>query len=188
MPTVSDGAFDNPRLEIIVADGCRFVKETDRKWDLIIIDSTDPHGPGEVLYTQEFYADCKNCLIDGGVVVTQNGVPFVQPDELRDSFDRLSTLFADVSFYMAAIPSYVGGSLAFGWATDDRALRNIDLGILAERYLTSEIETNYYSPEVHKASFALPFYVQKILTAEKQAFSIRQRSLRARLVMFLYIC
>lgn len=167
MPTVSDGAFENSRLEIIVADGCRFVKDTERKWDLIIIDSTDPHGPGEVLYTQEFYSDCKSCLSDGGVIVTQNGVPFVQPDELRDSFDRLSTLFADVSFYMAAIPSYVGGSLAFGWATDDAALRNVDLGLLAERYLTAQIETNYYSPEVHKAAFSLPFYVQKILTADK---------------------
>ncbi len=167
MPSVSGGAFNNPRLEIVVADGCKFVKETDLKWDVIIIDSTDPHGPGEVLYSQEFYADCKSCLNDGGIIVTQNGVPFVQPEELRNSYDRLGALFADVSFYMAAIPSYVGGALAFGWATDNKQLRTLELGYLADRFLDSAIKTDYYSPEIHQASFALPYYVQKILTEEK---------------------
>nr|WP_199899750.1 hypothetical protein [Sneathiella glossodoripedis] len=98
--------------------------------------------------------------------MTQNGVPFVQPEELRNSFDRLGSLFTDVSFYMAAIPSYVGGSLAFGWATDNKSLRSQDLGLLAERYLSSGISTDYYNPEVHKAAFALPYFVQKILTEE----------------------
>ncbi len=167
MPSVSGGAFNNPRLEIVVADGCKYVKETDLKWDVIIIDSTDPHGPGEVLYSQEFYVDCKSCLNDGGIIVTQNGVPFVQPEELRNSYDRLGALFADVSFYMAAIPSYVGGALAFGWATDNKQLRTLELGSLADRFLDSAIKTDYYSPEIHQASFALPYYVQKILTEEK---------------------
>ncbi|OUR77545.1 spermidine synthase [Alphaproteobacteria bacterium 46_93_T64] len=167
MPSVSDGAFDNPRLEVVVADGCQFVKDTADKWDVIIIDSTDPHGPGEVLYTEEFYGDCKTCLTDGGIIVTQNGVPFVQPDELRTSYDRLNDLFVDVSFFMATVPSYVGGPLAFGWATDNVALRKVSTGILAERYLDAKIETDYYSPEIHQASFVLPFYVQKILTAEE---------------------
>jgi len=167
MPTVSDGAFENARLELVIADGCQFVKETARQWDVIIIDSTDPHGPGEVLYTQEFYADCKNCLADGGIIVTQNGIPFVQADELRNSYDRLGTLFADVNFYMATVPSYVGGSLAFGWATDNPNLRKLDMGLLADRYLDADIDTNYYSPEIHQAAFVLPYYVQKILTAEK---------------------
>nr|WP_199899749.1 hypothetical protein [Sneathiella glossodoripedis] len=66
MPTVSGGAFEDPRLEIVVADGCSFVKATGKKWDVIIIDSTDPYGPGEVLYSQEFYTDCKSCLNEGG--------------------------------------------------------------------------------------------------------------------------
>ncbi len=167
LPSISGGAFDNPHLEIIVADGCQFVKETPQKWDIIIIDSTDPQGPGEVLYTQEFYGDCKSCLKDGGIITTQNGVPFVQADELRNSYDRLGTLFADVSFYMATIPSYVGGPLAFGWATDNVDLRKLSEEVLAGRFLDAEIATDYYTPDVHKAAFVLPLYVKKILTAGK---------------------
>ncbi|MBE7638436.1 polyamine aminopropyltransferase [Sneathiella sp. P13V-1] len=167
MPSVSGGAFEDPRMNLVVADGCKFVKETDEKWDVIVVDSTDPHGPGEVLFTQEFYTDCKSCLSDGGIIVTQNGVPFVQSDELRNSYDRFGTIFEDVSFYMATIPSYVGGPLAFGWATDNPRLRKLDLGVLADRYLAAEIKTDYYTPEIHQASFVLPLYVQKVLTEEK---------------------
>ncbi|MFT6557233.1 polyamine aminopropyltransferase [Sneathiella sp.] len=164
LPSISNGAFDDPRLDLVVADGCQFVKETDQKWDVIIIDSTDPHGPGEVLYTQEFYTDCMSCLTAGGVIVTQNGVPFVQAEELRNSYDRLGLLFQDVSFFMATIPSYVGGPLAFGWATDNKELRNLSEATLADRFLDADIETGYYTPDVHKASFVLPIYVKKILT------------------------
>ncbi|GLQ06820.1 polyamine aminopropyltransferase [Sneathiella chinensis] len=165
-PTVHGGAFDDPRMTIVVADGCMFVKETDETWDVIIIDSTDPEGPGEVLYTQEFYTDCKSCLTEGGIITTQNGVPFVQADELKNSYDRLGTLFTDVSFFMAGIPSYVGGPLAFGWATNNPALRTIAVETLAERFEAAGITTEYYTPEIHKAAFVLPVYVQKILTGE----------------------
>ncbi|MCF8466020.1 MAG: polyamine aminopropyltransferase [Sneathiella sp.] len=166
MPTVSGGAFDDPRLELVIADGCKFVKETELRWDVIIIDSTDPHGPGEVLYTAEFYGDCKSCLTAGGIIITQNGVPFVQESELRTSYDRLGGLFADVTFYLAAIPSYVGGVMAYGWATDDANHRKVALSKLAERYLESGIATDYYTPEVHQAAFALPLHIQKMLTKE----------------------
>lgn len=166
MPSVSGGAFDDPRLNLIIADGCKFVQETDEKWDVIIIDSTDPHGPGEVLYTQEFYADCKGCLSSGGIIITQNGVPFVQESELRTSYDRLSNLFKDVSFYLAAIPSYVGGVMAYGWATDEVDPRKVSLSRLVERYVEAGIATDYYTPEVHLAAFALPLHIQKMLTRE----------------------
>ncbi|MEX0583745.1 MAG: polyamine aminopropyltransferase [Sneathiella sp.] len=167
MPTVSGGAFDDPRLELVIADGCKFVKETDAQWDVIIVDSTDPHGPGEVLYTEEFYRDCKSCLNDGGIIITQNGVPFVQESELRESYDRLGGLFTDVTFYLAAIPSYVGGVMAYGWATDDTDHRKTSLAKLAQRFIEAEIETDYYTPEVHQAAFALPLHIQKMLTRER---------------------
>ncbi|WP_339633744.1 polyamine aminopropyltransferase [uncultured Sneathiella sp.] len=166
MPSVSGGAFDDPRLELVIADGCKFVEETDARWDVIIIDSTDPHGPGEVLYTEEFYRDCKTCLSEGGIIITQNGVPFVQESELRESYDRLGGLFKDVTFYLAAIPSYVGGVMAYGWATDEADHRKTGLAKLAQRYIEAELETEYYTPEIHQAAFALPLHIQKMLTRE----------------------
>ncbi len=166
MPSVSGGAFDDPRLELVIADGCKYVKGAKQRWDVIIIDSTDPHGPGEVLYSEEFYRDCKSCLTAGGIIITQNGVPYVQESELRTSYDRLGGLFRDVSFYLAAIPSYVGGVMAYGWATDDTDHRKVSLSKLAERYMESGITTDYYTPEVHLAAFALPLHIQKMLTRE----------------------
>ncbi|MEH6527357.1 MAG: polyamine aminopropyltransferase [Sneathiella sp.] len=166
MPSISGGAFQDPRLNVVIADGCQFVKNTDKKWDVIVVDSTDPHGPGEVLYTEEFYSDCKSCLSEGGIIVTQNGVPFVQEPELRSSYDRLNSLFSDVSFYLTAIPSYVGGAMAFGWATDDIALRKSALLGLTNRYVEAGIETDYYTPEVHQAAFSLPLHIQRMLTKD----------------------
>jgi spermidine synthase len=163
LPNHSAGAFDNPRLDLIIADGAQFVKETERQFDVIIVDSTDPIGPGAVLFTAEFYADCKRCLTPGGVVVTQNGVPFVQPEEITNSFQRLVKSFADVHFYRAAVPTYQGGDMAFGWASDNAQLRQVSVSELTRRYQASRIETRYVTPELHAASFALPKTIQDLM-------------------------
>lgn len=156
LPSLSNGAFDDPRLDLVIADGKAFVGETDQRFDIIIVDSTDPVGPGEALYSPEFYAGCQRCLTSGGVMVTQNGVPLVQPDEVRDSHRALTALFSDVSFYLVPVPSYTGGALAVGWATDDDALRRTGLDSIAGRYAAAGLDTRYYSPPIHTASFALP--------------------------------
>ena len=155
LPNLSRGAFDDPRLDLVIADGCAFMKAEGEAYDVIIVDSTDPIGPGEVLFTAEFYADCKARLAPGGVLVTQNGVPFVQPEEVTDSFRRLGKSFADVWFYRAAVPTYQGGDMAFGWASDDPALRRRTVEEIAPRFEALGIETRYYTPEVHVAAFAL---------------------------------
>ncbi len=156
LPNHSAGAFDNPRLDLVITDGAKFVQETDRRFDVIIVDSTDPIGPGAVLFTAEFYAGCKRCLTDGGIVVTQNGVPFVQPEEVTNSFRRLGQSFADVHFYRAAVPTYQGGDMTFGWASDDKSARNLPVAELERRYGEAAIETRYVTPALHAASFALP--------------------------------
>lgn len=163
MPSLSDGAFDDPRLELLIRDGCEFVKQTDRKWDVIIIDSTDPIGPGEALFTAEFYQDCKSCLAPGGLMVAQNGVPFVQGDELVSGYQKLGALFTDVGFYLATVPSYIGGPMAFGWATDNPDHRKTSLADLADRFLRADIDTKYYTPEIHQAAFVLPLDIQMML-------------------------
>ena len=162
MPGVSAGAFDDARTELIIADGLKYVAETDRRFDVIMVDSTDPIGPGEVLFTETFYADCKRSLTDGGVLVTQNGVPFFQGDEVRNSHARLKPSFEDVGFYVAPVPTYIGGFMTLGWATDDASLRTLDADALGQRFNASGIETRYYTPAVHAGAFALPGYINRL--------------------------
>lgn len=160
LPTLSEGAFDDPRAEVIIQDGCQFVKNSPQKYDVIICDSTDPFGPGAVLFTPEFYGDCHALLTKGGIFVNQNGVPFLQPEELKSTLKNRKLHFQDVGFYLGVIPTYVGGFMAFGWATDQIENRNISLKELENRFQNIEGELKYYTPAIHQACFVLPKFVE----------------------------
>src|SRR5258708_27581017 len=110
-PEFTGPVLKDKRFDLVIDDGIKYVKETDRRFDVIIVDSTDPQGPGIVLFSVPFYTACKRCLNPGGVMTLQNGVPFFQADELTMVHRRLRPLFADTSCYVAAIPSYYGGVL-----------------------------------------------------------------------------
>ena len=163
LPRHSNGAFEDPRVKIVIEDGLHFMQTTGQQFDVVISDSTDPIGPGEVLFSREFYSACKSRLKPGGILVTQNGVAFMQPAELATTAGRLSTLFRDWHFYAAAIPTYVGGIMTFGWATDDPGRRHQNLDLLRRRFIASGIQTRYYNPEVHQAAFALPQHVLQMI-------------------------
>ena len=163
LPNHSNGAFDDPRANIVIADGIEYVCTTSEKFDVIISDCTDPVGPGEVLFSSRFYEACKRCLIDGGVFVAQNGVVFMQVGEVQTTRRRLSPYFADQSFYCAAVPTYIGGNMTLAWGSDNAALRQVDLATLKARYERSGMVTRYYNPEMHQAAFALPQYVLNAL-------------------------
>ena len=160
LPNHSAGAYEDKRLNLVIADGLEFVRTTDERFDVIISDSTDPIGPGESLFTEGFYAACKRCLNPGGVLVTQNGVVFIQTEEVVSTARHLGRLFDDYHFYTAAVPTYVGGDMAFGWASDEGRLRHHPLDLLEERFAAAGIITRYYTPEIHRAAFALPQYVK----------------------------
>jgi spermidine synthase len=163
-PEISAGAYDNPRARIVIADGTKFVAETDDRFDVIMVDSTDPVGPGAVLFTREFYAGCRRCLKPGGLLVTQNGLPFLQAGELKQSIGFFRELFADAFAYLASTPTYFGGSMSYGWATDNAKLREHNRRKIARRYeKAGAFATRYWSPEVHVAAFALPPYVQELV-------------------------
>ena len=163
LPMLSAGAFDDPRYELVIADGAKYVAESEDEFDVIIVDSTDPIGPGEVLFTDNFYANAKRRLAEGGVIVTQNGVPFTQGDELAGTMRAFKNLFADYACYLATVPGYAGGPMAFGWGTDDPKLRATPLEVLERRFAAEKLETKYYTPEVHKAAFALPRYILDLM-------------------------
>ncbi len=164
LPNHSRGAFDDPRLNLVISDGMAFVRDyRGEGFDVIISDSTDPIGPGEVLFSEDFYAQCKRILNPGGVMATQNGVAFFQLDEVATTRRRMKPHFADQWFYSAAVPTYYGGIMCFGWGTDDTGLRQLSLEELTRRYEASGITTRYYTPAIHIASFALPKYVEEVL-------------------------
>ncbi len=163
LPKHSAGAFDDPRTDLVITDGARFVKETDRRFDAIIVDSTDPIGPGAVLFTEEFYADCRRCLTDGGVLVTQNGVPFLQGGEVQTSHRHFKKLFRDGWFFAAPIPTYYGGFMTMGWASDDAELRRQSAAAVQAVYDDAGFETKYFNPDIFAGAFALPNFIRKLL-------------------------
>jgi spermidine synthase len=168
-PEFTRPVLGNKRFDLIIDDGMNFVAKTERRFDVIIVDSTDPQGPGAVLFTREFYAACKRCMAKGGVMVTQNGVPFLQPAELVSSVGHFRKLFADGSCYVASIPTYVGGHMAMGWATDNKRLRDTPLKTIAERYRKAgRFSTKYWTPEIHRAAFALPRFIVEHLAGIKR--------------------
>ncbi|MPZ10010.1 MAG: polyamine aminopropyltransferase [Kiloniellaceae bacterium] len=156
-------AYDDPRLDLVIADGVDFVASCAERYDIVLVDSTDPIGPGEVLFTDTFYGKAKNCLAPGGILVTQNGVPFLQGAELTNSLRAFKAFFADAACYLATVPSYAGGPMAFGWGSDDATKRQVGLETLEQRYRDSGIDTGYYNPAVHLAAFALPNYVAELI-------------------------
>ena len=162
-PAHSDGAFDDPRVNLVINDGVEFIVNNSDKFDVIISDSTDPEGPGEVLFSSRFYEGCKNSLTDGGILATQNGVSFMQIDEVVTTYNRFDGLFADRWFYSAPVPTYIGGIMTLAWGTDDESLRQQSAQEIRERFTKSNIKTRYYTPELHVASFALPQYVVDVL-------------------------
>ena len=164
LPKISDGAFDDERVEIAIEDGARYVSRFKRKtFDVIIVDSADPNGPAEALFTKEFYENCKERLGKGGILVTQSGVPFLQGAQLKDSMSHFKKLFDDHSAFVAAVPTYYGGAMAFGWGSDSARRRQVSEKVLEDRFAESKIKTKYYTPAVHKAAFALPAYVAKLV-------------------------
>jgi spermidine synthase len=163
-PQFTRPVFGDARFELVIDDGMKYVAKTDRRFDVIIVDSTDPLGPGKVLFSQKFYAACRRCMSEGGVLVAQKGVPIFQSGELTAGIRMLRKLFADGSCYVAAIPTYVGGHMAMGWATDNVKLRRASAKTIAARYSKAgRFATKYWTPEVHVAAFALPRFIAEMV-------------------------
>jgi len=139
-----------------IADGVEFVNASAERFDVIISDCTDPVGPGTTLFESRFYAGCRRCLRTDGIFVAQNGVPWFQLQETLDTWQRLAPHFADRAFYLTPVPIYVGGAMAFAWASNDPQARRHSPSVLAERHAASGITTRYYTPRLQQAAFALP--------------------------------
>jgi spermidine synthase len=166
LPKIAGDAWTNPRGEVIVGDGIDYVRRApDASFDVIIVDSTDPIGVGEVLFTDEFYENSARILTDGGLIVNQCGVPFMQADELRETSLRRRQFFPHVGAYVAAVPTYVGGYMTLGWASKQPGIARVDVPTITARAEASGIlgTTRYWTPEIHAAAFHLPPYIAEHL-------------------------
>lgn len=162
-PEIPGKTFDDERTVVVIADGRKFVAETDERFDAIIVDSSEPIGPSAVLHTHEFFADCKRALKEGGILITQNGLPFLFPDHLAETTRAFASLFDYVAPYMCTQPCYFGGPFALNWASDDDEHLELSEKKLAKRQLKRGIATRYWTPAVHNAAFALPAYAQTVV-------------------------
>jgi spermidine synthase len=163
-PEFTKPVLADRRFESVINDGAKYVAATDRRFDVIIVDSTDPIGPGKILFGAKFYAGCRRCMKPGGVLVTQNGVPFFQNNELTTTMLRFRRLFADATCYVAAIPVYVGGHMAMGIASDNKRVRRHSVKTITQRYRKAgRFKTKYWTPEVHVAAFAKPRFIADLV-------------------------
>ncbi len=167
LPGIGGDAWTNPRADVIVGDGIDYVKKAPTgSFDVIIVDSTDPIGVGEVLFTDEFYENAARILADDGLIVNQCGVPFMQADELYETSLRRKKFFPFVSAYIAAVPTYVGGYMTLGWAGKNPAQTEVSVEEITRRAEAAggiAGKSEYWSPRVHVASFWLPPYIAKHL-------------------------
>jgi spermidine synthase len=166
LPDIAAGAWDDPRAELIIGDGIAYVESApDASFDVIIVDSTDPVGVGEVLFSDDFYRHCARILSAGGLVVNQCGVPFMQADELAETSTRRRRFFPHVSAYVAAVPTYVGGLMTLGIAAKDAAMLSRSVAaVRASADAQGVLNTcSYWTPDIHVGSFNLPPYIAKSL-------------------------
>jgi len=154
--------LDDPRLNIFFEDGLKFVRTKKGEYDLVIVDSTDPFGPGEGLFTREFYGNCFNCLKDDGVMVNQHESPFYDQDAAacQRAHKRIVESFPISRVYQAHIPTYPSGHWLFGFASKKyhpvKDLNAAKWGLLG-------LSTRYYTTNLHVGAFQLPAYVEEML-------------------------
>jgi spermidine synthase len=166
LPNIAADAWNDPRAEVIVGDGIDYVaRSADASFDVIIVDSTDPIGVGEVLFTDDFYRHAARILSERGLIVNQCGVPFMQADELRETSARRAKFFPHVSAYVAAVPTYVGGFMTLGFAAKAPGLSDLGVEEIRRRAAAAGLrEMQYWTPELHVGSFNLPPYIARQLT------------------------
>jgi len=166
LPQTASKLID-PRVSLYFEDGLAYVQNTKQQYDLIIVDSTDPIGPGEGLFTKAFYENCYRILTEEGILINQHESPYFDKEalEMQRAHKKIKTLFPIAEVYQAFIPTYPSGHWLFGFASKKyhpiHDFKQATIETLLE-------ETKYYNKDVHVGSFALPNYVKKQLDQVKK--------------------
>ena len=154
--------FNDSRVNLFFEDGLKFVRDKVDAYDLIIVDSTDPFGPGEGLFTKEFYGNCYKALTKSGILVNQHECPYYADyaRSMKSAHKRIKELFPITRVYQAHIPTYPSGHWLFGFASKIKDPIN---DFNAEKWSALGLKTRYYNTDLHKGCFAIPNYVKELL-------------------------
>lgn len=157
--------LDDPRVNLYYEDGVKFVEGKESVYDLIIVDSTDPIGPGEGLFSMEFYRNCDKALTEKGILINQKESPYYSKDakEMIRAHSKIKQVFPVAMTYKYHLPTYPSGLWLFGFASKGLdPIKDLD----TERWNSLGLKTRYYNTDLHVGSFALPNYVKEMIENE----------------------
>ena len=154
--------LDDERVHIYTGNGLKFIRRCENKYDLIVVDSTDPFGPSEGLFTKEFYGNCYKALRDDGIMVNQQGSPFYAEDAnaMQRSHKRIAETFPISRVFQAHIPTYAAGYWLFGFAS--KKYHPID-DLNKDAWNALGLKTRYYTTRLHVGAFYLPAFLEEFL-------------------------
>lgn len=158
LPIISS-SLEDLRVRVIIKDGMNYLKETIHKYDLIIVDSPDPKGPATGLFSEDFYSNAYRDLKEDGIFVAQTESPFLHMELILKIFSSLSKNFPLVKVYTAPIPTYPSGFWSFTIGS-----KKYDPSSPLKK---GDINTKYYTPEIHRASFVLPRFLRDAIRTSK---------------------
>lgn len=150
-------SFDDPRVEIFYEDGAKFMQKRSGYYDVIMVDSTDPIGPGQILFQEPFYRDMKKALKENGIAVTQCESIFLHRVVIQGVYAFARRIYPKTGYYYTSVPTYPSGMIGFMFCS----LRNDPLNDLDEERAGALKGLRYYTPAVHRAAFALPKFAEE---------------------------
>lgn len=163
IPSLSSGAFDDPRVTVVIQDAVQYIKDTKDSFDIILC---DPSGAFVSPYTSQWYADCKKRLHSGGICIYRRGSPFLGNDELQSNMSRGRTHFTYVFTYVAPVPTAMGGVTAFIWTSD--AKHTVSPAEIKKKMAQVIGKMQYYTPAMQKSAFVLPNFMKLSSVQDKK--------------------
>lgn len=155
-PQISKELSGNPRVSVQVIDGVKHIQENKGVYDVIVVDSTDPVGPAVGLFEKGFYQGIYEALKPDGIMVAQTESPWFNRDLIKRVFRDLQSIFPITRLYTASIPTYPSGLWSFTIASKQYDPLEVDPSTI------KDLDTKYYTPELHHAVFKLPKFVQEL--------------------------
>lgn len=163
LPEISGAAYSDPRTEVLIQDGARFLAETSERFDVILVDSTDPVGPAAALIGDAFLADAQRALAPGGLMAMQSGSPLTQPAEWLATVNAFRKRFRIARPYLGYVPIYPGVLWSWVSGSDEVDPMSIDELSVNNRLDAMRDQLRVYNPSLHRAAFALPTFLQRLL-------------------------